>query len=132
VVENALCIARGLSYLSRSVRTVVDLGEQSIRIFRFSPKGLEPELLVWDYKEFALSDRRCDIDISTAVSDHLDRVGFEPLYALVGGGTANPSLMKAFRDFLAEDLFIPRDPRSVAALGAALIAEDTLTSRRQG
>lgn len=106
VVENALCIARGLFYLSRSVRTVIDLGDQSIRIFRFAPKGKHRELSVSNYKEFLLSDRGYSMDISTAISGHLDRVGSESACALVGGGTEEADLVKVFQGLLPEDLFI--------------------------
>jgi activator of 2-hydroxyglutaryl-CoA dehydratase len=128
VVGNNACITRGISYLSRPVRTVIDLGERTIRAFRFMPKAMEHEFPVNGCTEVPLSAEARGENIAAAVCDLLERIGFEPVCALVGGRAKDPVVIQAVKGTLTQALFIPDDPQTVAALGAALIAEDTLLS----
>jgi activator of 2-hydroxyglutaryl-CoA dehydratase len=131
-VETHLCIGRGLSYLSRSIRTVVDFGERAIRGFRFIPRGMEWKFSIEDYTEQPLPPAARGGDIAAAVSGILALIGFEPVCALVGGGAKDPDMIHALQRLIADTCFIPDEPRTVAALGAALIAEDTLLFRQWG
>lgn len=54
----------------------------------------------------------------------IERVGFEPDCALVGGGAKNIGLVRSIEDGLKVNVLIPEQPQIVAALGAALIAEE--------
>ena len=126
IVDNKACIARGISYLIGSVRTVFDIGERSIRVFNFEPKGagsgsrgvksirISP-LAEMSPKELA------------ALEPYLKgRAGMKPDFALVGGGAEDLELVRAIESLLGETPLIPEEPQTVAALGAALIAEDNL------
>ena len=52
----------------------------------------------------------------------VERIGFEPECALVGGGAKNAGLVRDIEERLAVPVLIPEEPQIVAALGAALIA----------
>lgn len=54
------------------------------------------------------------------------RVGLAPDCAVTGGGAMDIGLVKAIGAELGTDVFVPDEPRITAALGAALIARDTL------
>jgi len=54
----------------------------------------------------------------------IERIGLEPDCALVGGGARNIGLVKSIEVGLGTNVLIPEQPQIVAALGAALIAEE--------
>ncbi len=54
----------------------------------------------------------------------VERLRFEPDCALVGGGAKNIGLVRSIEEKLGINALIPHEPRLVAALGAALIAEE--------
>lgn len=54
----------------------------------------------------------------------VERVGLEPDCALVGGGAKNIGLVRSIEEGLEIKTLIPEEPQVVAALGAALIAEE--------
>ena len=54
----------------------------------------------------------------------MERLGLKPDYALVGGGAKNIGLVKSIEEELQTEILIPEQPQLVAALGAALIAEE--------
>jgi activator of 2-hydroxyglutaryl-CoA dehydratase len=43
-------------------------------------------------------------------------------FALVGGGAMNIGLVRAMEDLIGSEIFVPKDPRITAALGAAIFA----------
>jgi predicted CoA-substrate-specific enzyme activase len=53
-----------------------------------------------------------------------ERLGFEPDYALVGGGAKNIGLVRSIEERMGIKALVPDEPQLVAALGAALIAEE--------
>ena len=54
----------------------------------------------------------------------VERVGFEPDCAVVGGGAKNVGLVRNIEEMLKVAVSVPDEPQIVAALGAALIAEE--------
>jgi len=54
------------------------------------------------------------------------RLGIEKDYALVGGGARNAGLVKALEAVSGFPVVVPPDPHMTAALGAALIASESL------
>jgi predicted CoA-substrate-specific enzyme activase len=69
--------------------------------------------------------------LSGKVQSLLERVGIEPDCALVGGGAKNIGVVKSIEDLLKIKLLVPEEPQIVAALGAALIAKDTINPKSQ-
>lgn len=57
----------------------------------------------------------------------VERLGLKPDCALIGGSAKDIGLVKSIEERLGFSLFIPEEPQIVAALGAALIAEEKLT-----
>jgi predicted CoA-substrate-specific enzyme activase len=55
-----------------------------------------------------------------------ERLGIEKDVALVGGGARNQGLVKALRDLNPFEINVPPAPHMTAALGAAIIASDTI------
>jgi predicted CoA-substrate-specific enzyme activase len=62
--------------------------------------------------------------LSSKIHVLIERLGLEPEYALVGGGAKNIGLVKSIEEKLQTKVLIPEEPQLVAALGAALIAEE--------
>lgn len=58
----------------------------------------------------------------------VERVGLKPDCALIGGGAKDIGLVKSIEEKLGLNLLVPEEPQVVAALGAALIAEEKLAS----
>jgi (R)-2-hydroxyacyl-CoA dehydratese activating ATPase len=56
------------------------------------------------------------------------RLGIEKDFALVGGGARNSGLVKALEVMSGFPIVVPPDPHMTAALGAALIASESLSS----
>ncbi len=54
----------------------------------------------------------------------VERVGLEPDCALIGGGAKDIGLVKSIAEMLDLGLLVPEEPQIVAALGAALIAQE--------
>ncbi len=54
------------------------------------------------------------------------RVGLTPDCAVTGGGAMDIGLVKAIGRELGTSVFVPEEPRITAALGAALMARETL------
>jgi len=57
----------------------------------------------------------------------VERVGLEPDCAVVGGGAKDIGLVKSIEESLGCQLLLPKEPQIVAALGAALIAEEKIS-----
>jgi len=62
----------------------------------------------------------------------VERLGFEPDCALVGGGAKNVGLVRSLEESLGCSVIIPEEPQIVAALGAALIAEEKANNSQRG
>jgi len=62
----------------------------------------------------------------------VERVGFEPDCALIGGGAKDIGLVKSIEESLELSLLVPEQPQIVAALGAALIAREKASSSASG
>jgi predicted CoA-substrate-specific enzyme activase len=173
------CQGRGISYLSPTVRTVVDIGGQFTRVFRVDIRGRVIKFVLSekcaagsgrllqliarvlqvkldDMGRLSLrSKKRVDFntgcavftesevvsriadgetkeDIAAGVNRALaakvqslvERLGYEPDCALVGGGAKNVGLVSSIKGILGFNITIPEEPQIVAALGAALIAEE--------
>ena len=81
-------------------------------------------------KSQALSREKAGIeDISTIVHALADGIAPDANCALIGEGVINPGLISDIENRLETKLFVPEEHRLVTALGAALIAEDTVNQR---
>ncbi len=58
----------------------------------------------------------------------VERMGLKPDCALIGGGAKDIGMVKSIEEKLGLSLLVPEEPQIVAALGAALIAEEKLAS----
>jgi len=58
----------------------------------------------------------------------VERVGLKRDCALIGGGAKDIGLVKSIEEKLGFNLLVPEEPQIIAALGAALIAEEKLAS----
>ena len=176
-----VCHAKGVSSLLPSVRTVIDVGDLSTRVFRIDGKGgLSSFLLsgkcaggsgrilqviakvlrvnVEEIGELSLkSKKRVEFSTGCAVfseSEAISRIsegvkkedilagihralaaqinslvergGVEQDMAMVGGGARDAGLVRALKEIRGHDLLVPPKPHMTAALGAALIAIESL------
>ena len=62
--------------------------------------------------------------LAAKIQTMVERVGIEPDCAVVGGGAKDIGLVRSIEKSLACRLLVPEEPQIVAALGAALIAEE--------
>jgi predicted CoA-substrate-specific enzyme activase len=62
--------------------------------------------------------------LAAKIQTMVERVGIEPDCALVGGGAKDVGLVKSIEEGLGCSLLVPEEPQIVAALGAALLAEE--------
>lgn len=65
--------------------------------------------------------------LAAKIQSLVDRVGLEPDCAVVGGGAKDIGLVKSIETSLGCKLLVPEEPQIVAALGAALLAEEKAT-----
>jgi len=66
--------------------------------------------------------------LAAKIQNLVERLGIEPDCALVGGGAKDIGLVKSIREGLGRSLLVPEEPQIVAALGAALLAEEKAAS----
>lgn len=66
--------------------------------------------------------------IAAKISNLIDRVGMEKECAFTGGGALDVGLIKRVQEKLEVDLLVPPQPQITVALGAALVAEERMTS----
>lgn len=66
--------------------------------------------------------------IAAKISNLIDRVGLEQECAFTGGGALDVGLIKRVEEKLGIHLLVPPQPQLTAALGAALVAEERMTS----
>ena len=62
--------------------------------------------------------------LAAKIQTMVERLGIEPDCALVGGGAKDIGLVKSIEEGLELKVLVPEEPQIVAALGAALIAEE--------
>ena len=62
--------------------------------------------------------------LAAKIQTMVERVRIEPDCAVVGGGAKDIGLVKSIEERLDRSLLVPEEPQIVAALGAALIAEE--------
>lgn len=67
--------------------------------------------------------------MAAKIQSLVERIGFEPDCALVGGGAKDIGLVQSVEKRLGSVL-VPQEPQIVAALGAAIIAEEKVASPR--
>jgi len=58
-----------------------------------------------------------------------ERIGVEQDVAMVGGGARDVGLVQALKEARGHDILVPPEPHMTAALGAALIAMESLAGR---
>lgn len=66
--------------------------------------------------------------LAAKIQTLVERVRLELDCALVGGGARDIGLVKSIEEIMGLKLLVPEEPRIVAALGAALIAEEKVAS----
>ena len=66
--------------------------------------------------------------LAAKIQNLVDRVGIQPDCAVVGGGAKDIGLVKSIEQSLGRQLLLPEEPQIVAALGAALLAEERAAS----
>jgi len=66
--------------------------------------------------------------LADKISALVDKVGLEEQCAISGGGGLNIGLIKRVEEKLGVQLLVPPQPQQITALGAAIIAEDEITS----
>jgi predicted CoA-substrate-specific enzyme activase len=68
--------------------------------------------------------------LAAKIQSMVERVGLELDCAVVGGGAKDIGLIKSIEKSLGCRLLVPEEPQIVAALGAALVAEEKATSAK--
>jgi len=66
--------------------------------------------------------------LAAKIQTLVERIGVEPDCALIGGGARDIGLVKSIEEVMGLKLLVPEEPQIVAALGAALIAEEKVAS----
>jgi predicted CoA-substrate-specific enzyme activase len=64
--------------------------------------------------------------LAAQINSLAERIGVEQDVAMVGGGARDVGLVRALREARGHDILLPPHPHMTAALGAALIAMETL------
>ena len=67
--------------------------------------------------------------LASQIHSLAERAGIEKDYALIGGGAKNIGLVKAVEETADLEIIVPEKPQLMAALGAALIAGDSLQKK---
>jgi predicted CoA-substrate-specific enzyme activase len=65
--------------------------------------------------------------LAAQINSLAERLGVEQGVAMVGGGARDGGLVQAFKEIRGHDILVPPNPHLTAALGAAIIAMETLT-----
>ncbi len=66
--------------------------------------------------------------IAARVSSMIRRVGQKEVFCFTGGGARNRALAMAVEEALNKKVYIPENPQTIVALGAAIAAKDRITS----
>ncbi|MBW2040281.1 MAG: 2-hydroxyglutaryl-CoA dehydratase [Deltaproteobacteria bacterium] len=64
--------------------------------------------------------------LAAQINSLAERLGVEKDVALVGGGARDAGLVKAMKEIRGHDIIVPPEPHLTAALGAAIIAMESL------
>ncbi len=64
--------------------------------------------------------------LAAQINSLAERIGVEPKLYLVGGGARNPGLVEAFKELRDETVSVLPQPQMSAALGAAMIATESM------
>ena len=64
--------------------------------------------------------------LAAQINSLAERIGVEQDIAMVGGGARDIGLVQALREIRGHDILVPQKPHMTAALGAALIAMESL------
>jgi predicted CoA-substrate-specific enzyme activase len=64
--------------------------------------------------------------LAAQINSLAERLGVEQELAMVGGGARDVGLVQAFKEIRGHDILIPPHPHLTAALGAAILAMETL------
>ncbi len=64
--------------------------------------------------------------LAAQIESLLERMGVELDVAIVGGGARDVGLVQALKEIRGHDILVPQNPHMTAALGAAIIAMDSL------
>jgi len=67
--------------------------------------------------------------LAAQINSLAERLGVEQDVAMVGGGARDVGLVHALREARGHDILVPPEPHMTAALGAALIAMESLAGR---
>ncbi|OGQ11839.1 MAG: hypothetical protein A2026_06465 [Deltaproteobacteria bacterium RBG_19FT_COMBO_46_12] len=64
--------------------------------------------------------------LAAQINSLAERIGVELDVAMVGGGARDVGLVQALKEIRGHDIFVPPKPHMTAALGAAMIAMESL------
>lgn len=64
--------------------------------------------------------------LAAQINSLAERIGIEPEVAMTGGGARDIGLVQALKEIRGQDILVPANPHMTAALGAALIARESL------
>jgi predicted CoA-substrate-specific enzyme activase len=67
--------------------------------------------------------------LAAQINSLAERLGVEKDLAMVGGGARDVGLVQALKEIRGHDILVPSDPHLIAALGAAIIAKETLRNK---
>jgi len=67
--------------------------------------------------------------LAAQINSLAERIGVEQDVAMVGGGARDVGLVQALKEARGHDILVPPEPHMTAALGAALIAMESLAGR---
>jgi predicted CoA-substrate-specific enzyme activase len=67
--------------------------------------------------------------LASQINSLVERIGVEQDIAMVGGGARDVGLVQALKEIRGHDILVPQKPHMTAALGAALIAMESLGGR---
>lgn len=67
--------------------------------------------------------------LAAQINSLAERLGVEQDVAMVGGGARDVGLVHALREAIGHDILVPPEPHMTGALGAALIAMESLAGR---
>jgi predicted CoA-substrate-specific enzyme activase len=64
--------------------------------------------------------------LAAQINSLVERLGVEQDVAMVGGGARDGGLVRALKEIRGHDILVPKTPHMTAALGAAIIAKESL------
>lgn len=64
--------------------------------------------------------------LAAQINSLAERVGVEPEVAMTGGGARDVGLVEALKEIRGQNILVPPHPHMTAALGAAIIAKETM------